>query len=198
MLRVGIDLDGVVVDTYGCVMEHYNDLYEKVDAPTVFPAHTNVAKYLVEHFGLTKEEAAERWGGDMNMVFSVSNEVTESIKYLNEIAKFAEIYYVSARPANEGVKQVTSDWLKANNAPYSENLVINQAKKDQVVKELEIDFFIEDAPHHILNLNQHDIDVLILNTGYNHLPELEGISRFEDWKSIHEFLQKQSSPVVSK
>ena len=188
-MKLGIDLDGIVVDTYRRVVEYYNKKYNKEINLNDFPSHTKVAKFLNEFYELEKNVATNQWKEDILEVFETSSAVFGAIDTLKSFHdEGIELFYISARPNLQGVQETTRDWLSKHKAPCRENLIINQETKLEVSRQLGISYFIEDAPHHITTLSEGGIKTICLSTNYNSQSVGDNVTRVNNWNEISEII----------
>ncbi|MFV8826466.1 5' nucleotidase, NT5C type [Alkalihalobacterium sp. APHAB7] len=189
-MKIGIDLDGVLVDTYKYVIDYYNQKYDSNFSLSDFPETTKVAQYLSNRYLFNQDMSEKIWKGDMPHVFSNASSINTSIECIQDLTSndIVEVFYVSARPNLVGVEAITSKWLTDNKLPFSNNLIINQTSKVKTAHELKLNYFIEDAPFHISTLAGSGIDVLVLDTPYNTSVNVENSTRFNSWEDILKFL----------
>ncbi|MGG0510578.1 hypothetical protein ABE078_24260 [Priestia megaterium] len=186
-MKIGIDLDGVLVDTYSTVLEYYKNKYSMESCPLIFPSHTKVTRYLSDILQIEEETAKEIWYSDMNHIFDISKSVTGAVDMINALTKNHQIYFISARPDLPGIMETTCRWLKKNSlSNFKDSLIINKESKFSIAEDLKLDFFIEDSPHQIQNLARNGVKVIIFNTRYNQEINPLNSYRVTSWNHINE------------
>ncbi|MEN3780829.1 5' nucleotidase, NT5C type [Priestia megaterium] len=166
-MKIGIDLDGVVVDTYRHTIKFYNSLFKSEIGIEEFPAHTKMVKYLIGTYSFEEEQAKKYWYDNMLQIFSEARPLEGATETINKLSQDHEVYFISAREDLPGVREVTERWLADNDIVVDNNLFLTQGSKGIFAKNMGIDLFIEDAPHHIKSLVHEGIEVFIMRTSYN-------------------------------
>ena len=189
-MKIGIDLDGVVVDTYRHTIKFYNSLFKSEIDIEEFPAHTKMVKYLIGTYSFKEEQAKKYWYDNMLQIFSEAKPLEGAAETINKLSQEHEVYFISAREDLPGVREVTEKWLADNNIVVDNNLFLTQGSKGILAKDMGIDLFIEDAPHHIKTLNDEGIPVIIMETKYNTIPELKNHQAVKGWGEVTSYVSQ--------
>lgn len=176
-MKLGIDIDGTIKHTHQAAIKVYNEelnMNVKEEEVTTF--------YLDEPFGLTDEEGKKMWRKLEGKIYTIGIPLEHASESLQQLSKEGhEIYFITARPGYNHIKDITIDWLKKHRFPYQDShLFMNAHKKGEVAKKLGIDLFFEDDPEHIRNLLSSGIHTVVMDMFYNkNCPE--SIPRISDW-----------------
>ena len=153
-MNIGFDLDGVL-----------------------YPWHESLHEYLVNYHGL--ELDFENFWKNYNRISSekVMRELVlirhlydnksilpEHVEMLNELSVNNTLFYITSRNEKE-LRHVTEKNLKRCNVPQRDNLFFSHNKAIEVSL-YEIDFFVDDLPHHIQRLLGYTTPILV-RTPYN-------------------------------
>lgn len=184
-MKIGIDLDGVVVDTYRHTIKFYNSLFRSEIGIEEFPAHTKMVKYLIGTYSFKEEQAKKYWYDNMLQIFSEAKPLEGAAETINKLSQDHEVYFISAREDLPGVREVTEKWLADNNIVVDNNLFLTQGPKGMLAKNMGIDLFIEDAPHHIETILNENIRVVIMETKYNMNINYDSCFFIKKWSGIY-------------
>ena len=173
-MKIGIDLDGVIVDTI-----------------------THVSLELSRHLGfyVSPNDVANRYGeiegaDDIFVKHGVEMLCTiapfdDTVRVINDLAIKHEIYFISARymlhyPA-------TLDWLTKHCLPC-ENVLFTEGKsKAEICKELGIEVFIEDSIRNAMELVQAGIKVILYESDYSIDVIDERLHRCSNWADVERY-----------
>jgi len=152
-MRIGFDIDGVL-----------------------YPWH----KYALNHlkrFNGEKISYDEFWSNPLEYYpDDVYGEIARIIEYYNQerltysiyerlykLSRNHEIFYVTSRPEN--CKEITKKWALESELPCLDNLYIAK-DKDPIIKDLHLDYYIEDLPKVVDKIKEHT-KVLLINQPWN-------------------------------
>ncbi len=182
--RVGIDLDGTVVDyIHGIaplIKEHYG----------LEPDFSKSALRIEEIFGLTeetrppgmREHLYENLHGFRNLP-PLEEDISEFAWELLFLGKRTETYIVTARRASETIISDTIDWLADHNFIYTD--VFFSEDKALLCELIGIDIMFEDEPQQIGQLINRNIPVVVRNQPWNSaVAEHPLIKRADSWKGM--------------
>lgn len=100
------------------------------------------------------------------------------------------IVFVSDR--KEHLREVTRAWLDALGFAECELVFTDRETylKREAARELSLEYVVEDAPHHSLDLAQQDFirRVFLLDKPYNQVIEHEKITRVSGWEEVLEYV----------
>ena len=187
-MRIGVDIDGVISDSYPVWLQELNLHYGKN-----LTVVTDYEMHLV--FDVPRD--------DMNNFFVVNVErllmmpkpvpgAKEGIETL--LREGHEVIYVTARTPQE--KDITLRWFTLNEIPHEHERVLFSGFKSKVdlVKQWGIEVFIEDYQVNAKAIAESGVPVLLLNASYNLDKQLQtGITRCQSWNEILEGMQQFKS-----
>lgn len=183
-MRIGVDLDDVIVEFSKTFLDFYNK-----KKSTRF-----------EYRGWTKYQFADSFGLDREGVNLVAEEFfnsnlfyeldffKDSKKCLNQLSKKNQLYIVTSRPIRHGEK--TKKFIEGNlpgvfnEIFYSDEVCKDHAQgKAEICKREQIEIIIEDNLEYALCCNQNKIKPIIFNRNWNK-EYSNGILRAGDWNQI--------------
>lgn len=184
---IGIDLDDVLLDFNQALCEYHNARYD--------PKYTwdNIRTYALENTWVcTREEVRRRI-----FEFYVTDEharalpVTGAQEALKRISRAHNCVVVTSRP--ETIRERTLEWCEKHFPGLFRDIhFTNQfgtniptAHKGEVCQRLGIEVYIEEAPHHALDVAQSGIPVLLYNVPWNQgVSPHPNVTRVYSWEDI--------------
>lgn len=180
-MRIGIDIDGVVADSYPAWLEELNRHYGK--NITVLEDYE---MHLV--FDVPFDDMNNYFVDNVEHLLSIPKPVRgarEGIESL--IQEGHDIIYITARRTEE--EEITLRWLEQYGIPHETVLFSGFKSKVDLVREWGIQAFVED---HVLNaegIAHIGVPVFLMTTSYNRDKALpENVTRCADWEGIKEGL----------
>lgn len=157
--RIGVDIDGVLADFTGHLIANF-----QIDNHTAFHWNDPVIKDLYEK---VKE--------DENFWISIPSLTSQ------EDMPFEPACYVTSRSID---KRITEKWLDKHGFPRAEVISIGHDKsKVEVVKNANIDIFIDDKWENFVELNNAGICCFLYDQPYNRKHDV-GFKRIKNLKEI--------------
>lgn len=189
-MNIAIDIDDTISETFETLLPYAQKytIEELKRQPNIEMKGTYKTHfYMVEMCKWSEEEAIKFW---LEHYAQILIDV-HCKKYAPEVIKKIKdggnkIYLVTARwkMPKEDTKQITIDWLKENNIEYDE-LIVDVQDKLKVLKEKNIDIFIDDSYENCKNVAENsDIKVYMMNSKVNEKLEHEKIQRVYSWPEI--------------
>jgi len=191
-VRIGVDIDGVVSDSYPYWLTELN-----------------------LHFGKNITVIDDY---DMHLVFDVSKDVMNDYFVCNAerllitpqpisgakegietlLREGHEVIYITARTNEE--KDVTVRWLTMCGIPHQHDRVLfaGARSKLEIVKQWGIEAFIEDYQVNAKLIAESGIPVFLLNASYNQEALPTGITRCHSWNEIIEGIHSVACKVHGK
>ncbi|SHE78306.1 hypothetical protein SAMN05444392_103128 [Seinonella peptonophila] len=186
VLRLGVDIDGTIVDTHRIAVELFNKKLDKnVRAEEV------VEFYLDQAYEMTPSEGKVMWRQLEGQIYEQGKPFPDAAEVLNQLQeKGHQIYYVTARPSLPEVKKVTKWWLQHYHFPYHDHRLIMDARnKSKVATKLQLDLCFEDAPDHLERYDRDGIPAVIIDATYNRdLPYQ--MDRIRNWNQVPSIINK--------
>lgn len=185
-MKIGIDIDGVLVDIarftvdYGTKFRYDNYIYTDVKDDEY-----DERKAL----GLSSQQAEKFWNTYLELYatkYPARNFASEVIKKLKQNH---EIYIITARnedglpPEIYGQMQnMVKQWLIDNEIEYNK-LIFTKGSKLPYCLENEIDVMIEDSPYNVEDISSK-VPVLCFDNPYNRKVSGENITRVYSWYDV--------------
>lgn len=198
-LTIGLDLDGTTGDFTDGLRNYMGKVSKLNIAPadwkTHFPDPADYAMWKGEGAWYTSREdflnhfqEAERKG-----IYRDIPVYPTASKVLHELRNYGfNIKAVTARGAE--FNEDTSEWMRKHNIPVS--ALLNPGTNKQTVPN--IDLYIDDAPHVVNQLLEHNKTVLVMNQSYNtkDIAEHDNAKRVSNWddnvvEAIFQLLDKR-------
>lgn len=176
-LKIGLDIDGVVADSFPVFVEELNKHYGK----TV----TKLDNYdMTKVYNVPWDDISKFFDDNMEYLFNAPKPMKGAVEGIKSLlAQGHEIIYVTAR--NCGAEErVTLKWMKKNKIPYNKILFVGAASKTFAVREQRIDVFVEDFMGNALEIAAIGVPVLLLDAPYNQGKLPNGVIRCKDWSDI--------------
>lgn len=152
-LKVSLDIDGVLTDLEESVIQFSKKYFGK----TVLPQ--TIDNWELTNTGLTRHE--------VKIMFSSGYFYKDSIpsKFVTNITDFLYENFIviikTFRP--EYLKSITINWLEKCGVKYHDIIFLQQDES----KALNVDFFIEDAPHIVTDFLANNVPGLVVSHLYN-------------------------------
>lgn len=194
-LRIGIDIDNVIADTYTVYLDKFNREF------TTDIAYEELIDfyYLEKRSGIRIERVKlflETILQDEKLQLSYKP-FTKAVKVIkNWLNNGFFIHYITARPSF--MRKITHQWLKKNGfigkntavhlfdseGDYKTDVEFKKALSEKLV----LDLFIEDAIEFVEKL---EIPVLLIDRPWNRAYNLsKKVTRVKDWEEIDQFVKK--------
>ena len=175
-MRIGLDLDGVVVDIIAPILPHLTDIVGR-------PVTTEDLTCFDLRECLNLNEAQMKrlrrlilWGE----LYSQAPPIDGAIEGIQRLANH-EIWFVTARPEN--TRQHTVEWLERYELPSSPLVLTEHGKK--IVGDMGFDLFVDDDVGTALGLAELGVSVLLFDHPWNQHPALPpNCHRVRGWPEV--------------
>lgn len=187
-LKIGLDIDGVIADSFPVFTEELNRKYGK-----------NVPQIDNYDFGKVYDVAWEEldcfFSQNMEYLYSTPEPVSGSVEsILSLVAAGHEIVYVTARKAG-AEEQVTIKWMEEKQIPYAERVFTGGDSKTLAVKEYGINVFVDDFISNSKEIASIGVPVLLLDAPYNQGKLPEGVIRCYSWNDVVSHIERFSCTI---
>lgn len=180
-MRIGIDIDGVVSDSYPVWLQELNLHYGK-NITVIDDYEMHLA------FNVPRDDMNNFFVGNVERLLMMPNPVSGAKEGIETLLKEGhEVFYVTARNPEE--KDITVRWFVKHKIPHENERVLFSGFKSKVdlIKQWKLEVFIEDYEVNANAIAEYGVPVLLLNASYNLGKQLrEGITRCQNWKGILE------------
>ena len=187
-MRIGIDIDGVLVDLERFVIDYGTKFCKENNLPiNIELGSYDESKML----NLTEEQTIEFWNKYIIYYASKYQAREFASEIVNKLKEEGhEIYIITARN-DYGVpreyqgkmKEIVSEWLKDNNIGYDKIIYTEGSKLPYCVGNY-IEVMIEDSPRNIEELSTK-IPVLCFDCKYNEKLEGDNVTRVYSWYDVY-------------
>ena len=194
-LKVGLDIDGVVSDSFPVFLKELNRYYGK-DVKEITNYDMSGA------FGVDWDDMSRFFCDHMEFLFSAPKPMKGAVEGINCLLEAGhEIIYVTARSCGAEEK-VTYRWFKNNNIYMKKAYFTGGATKKEVVRENAIDVFVDDVLTNAEEIASLGVPVLLMDSPYNQGELPQGVIRCYSWDdilwNIDEMLRSRSVKSISR
>lgn len=151
-MRIGVDLDDVLVDFMGEFTNICHDLFGKPEIGT------KAVDWEWSNFGLTQDQFDQAWTKVKSVYdFWTDLEVEDGVSKdrLSALAWQHELFFITARVASKGASvQWQSSWWVEHNIGILYPTVLVSYDKGPLAAALKLDYFIDDRPKNCLEIKQ--------------------------------------------
>jgi len=188
-LKIGLDIDGVVANSFPVFREELNRHYGK-----------NIEK--IDQYDMTKvydvawDELHNFFDQHMEYLFLKAEPMEGAVQTIGSwLDAGHEIVFITARKCG-AEETVTLKWLDNHRLPRDHVIFVGSTSKTFAVREFELDIFVEDFMGNALEIAAMGVPVLLLDAPYNVGKVPTGVTRCHNWKDlecyIREFEQKKA------
>ncbi|MHB1654259.1 MAG: 5' nucleotidase, NT5C type [Desulfitobacteriaceae bacterium] len=175
-MRIGVDIDGVIADSYPAWLKELNRHYGKnISVLEDYDMH------LV--FDVAWDDMNDFFVENVDHLLGIPQPVVgakEGIETL--IQEGHDIFYITARRPEE--EAITLDWLRRYNIPYETVLFSGFKSKVDLVQQWNMQAFIEDHLANAKDISGLGIPVFLLATSYNQGELSPQVTRCQNWSEI--------------
>lgn len=196
-MNIGIDIDDTISETFETLLP-YAQKYTIEDLKRESKVHMDGKLgnhfYIVYMNEWNEQEATDFWSkyyGEILRKLNIKTFASDVIKKLKEQGD--KIYLITARwdMPNDDIKGITLEWLKENKVEYDE-LIINASDKLNLVKEKNIDIFIDDSFKNCKAIAENtSTKVYMMNSRVNGELEHEKVRRVFSWPEIDDLINRR-------
>ena len=198
-MKIGIDIDDTISETFETLLP-YSQKYtiedlkkeSKIYIKDEYANHF----YIVYMNGWNEKEATDFWSkyyGEILKKVNIKKFASEVINKLKQEGH--KIYLITARwdIPNDNIQEITKQWLIENNVEYDE-LIINVSDKLKLVKEKNIDIFIDDSFNNCKNIAVNsNAKVYMMTSRVNGSFEDENIKRVYSWPEVYDLINREEN-----
>ena len=196
-MNIGIDIDDTISETFETLLP-YAQKYTIEDLKRESKVH--IDENIENHFYIVymnewdEQEAIDFWSKYYGEILRNLNIKTFASESINKLRKQGhKIYLITARwdMPNDNVKDITKKWLEQNDVKY-DKLIINAADKLKIVKENNIDIFIDDSFKNCKSIAENtSIKVYMMNSRVNGHLEHKKVRRVFSWPEIDDLINRR-------
>ena len=198
-MNIGIDIDDTISETFEALLPYsqkytIEDLKRKSNI-NINGNYTNHL-YIENANGWNDIETQNFWKkyyGDVLKEVNIKKFASEVINKLKKNGN--KIYLITARwdIPNISTKQITENWLIKNNVMY-DKLFMNASDKLQLVKENNIDLFIDDSYKNCKKVSENaNTKVYMMTSMVNKDLDDKTIKRVFSWPEIDDLISKEEN-----
>ena len=180
-MNIGIDIDDTISKSIEKT-EEYAKEYTETILKRDFKINYKEIDFL-KRYNWTIEEDNEFLKEYYKKILQNAELKEDANKVIEILHKTNKIYIITAR--EDEVKEITLKWLERNNIIY-DKIFFKQIDKKDIVKDLEIDVFIDDSFENCVSVAKDGTKTFIVDTKINQGLEDDNISRVYSWNEIYE------------
>ena len=183
-MRIGIDVDDTITNTWEDIMPGFSKVFnipiEELKNSTPYYRALKEDISLDEYFDKILPLLDE-----MIPKVSLKDNVKEVIDKLYELGH--HVIFITARGrGHTNPYEDTKNYLDRHHIKY-DKIVVNAEGKDVPCKEEKIDVFIDDSIKHCTLVKKLGIEVIMLDTYYNH--DAKEFKHCKNWNEIYDYLK---------
>lgn len=176
-LKIGLDIDGVVADSFSVFLrelnKHYGKDFTKID-------NYNMAKL----YDVAGDDLSNFFTVNMEYLYTAPKPMEGAVETIHSWLEAGhEIIFITARRCG-AEEEVTLKWFEQNGIPGNKIIFVGGASKTFAVKENGIDIFVEDFMTNALEIAVLGVPVLLLDSPYNQGKLPKGVTRCYNWQEI--------------
>ncbi len=180
-LRIGLDIDGVVADSFPVFRRELNKHYNK-----------EIAEFrdydMSKVYNVAWDDMSRFFDDHMEYLFSTPKPMEGAVETIHTwLKKGYEIIFVTARKCG-AEEAVTIKWFDDNGIPRDKAIFVGGASKTFAIREFNIDVFVEDFMANALEIAAAGIPVLLLDAPYNQGIIPKGVQRCYNWQDIRRYI----------
>lgn len=193
-LNICVDIDGTMTEPYYW-LESANKWFKTNVTPE------DVTEYDIHRvLNIKRSEYLEFYDELGETIHRNAAPRHHASKVLTQLAKFHNIYYVTAR--EERMKTVSIEWFKTHNMPAAPLYLLGSHHKAEQAKALGCDLFIEDKFENAIELAMAEVKVLLIDCTYNRFATILDTERVFDWLEIEKkkinYMTTEHNTIVKK
>ena len=191
-MKIGIDIDDTISNTYDVIFNYaqkytIEELKREINISNKKGYYDH--NYTESIHGWNKVESVMLWEKYYKEMLHKVRPKTFAKEYLNKIAEDYEIYLITARFDIPGldVKKITEEWLSNYEIPYVK-LITNANNKAKIIKENEIELFIDDSFNNCRAVSDIGIKTYLMDSRPNSNIDLseENFERVFSWPHLYQ------------
>lgn len=192
-MNIGIDIDDTIAKT-----SEQTDIYAKEYTENVLKRKFEFRKIEIldpmwaRHlYGWSDEEDKNFWNLYYEKVMENVKPKHDAIEIINELSKENNIIIITARWDRESgiISEITKKWIEKYNINY-DKLFIGHLDKRDIVKENDIELFIDDSFKTCKKISEIGVRTFIMNSRINKEMEDDKLGRVFSWKEIAEKIKE--------
>ena len=176
-MRIGIDIDGVIANTFPLLVQELNNFFDK-DL-----SYDDIVSYdLAKLYNVNQEQLKEFAQAKRNLLYDGPLPVPYAVDCINNWRDKAYVALISAR--FEMAREPTQKWLERYNFYWNELILLGSHDKADTCVQMKLDIFIEDNLNNALQVSSRGIPVILLDAPYNRAPLSDQVRRVQSWSQI--------------
>lgn len=186
-MRLGFDIDEVVTDITGSMLEFMYNEYKITRSISVFDKYgIGECRYVFED-GMNEEIGKQLWRlVQSNKFLSGLRPVCGAVDSINTLhSQGHEVHFITSRPDKN--KDVTYEWFDKYKIHYDNIVVTNGVSKGDTVNNLELEIFVDDHGDYlddILDVNKIKTKLFLLDKPWNVWYNNRKVKRVLNWNQI--------------
>ncbi|MGI6450460.1 MAG: 5' nucleotidase, NT5C type [Desulfitobacteriia bacterium] len=176
-LKIGLDIDGVVANSFPVFLRELNKHYGKNLA--------QIDNYkMTELYEVSEDDLGAFFNENVEYLYSAPEPIAGALASIEAWFQAGhEIIFITARKL--GIEErVTRKWFQKYGLPDEKIIFVGGASKTFAVKEYRLDVFVEDFMSNVLEIAALGVPVLLLDAPYNQGKLPVGVTRCYNWEDI--------------
>lgn len=190
-IKIGIDLDAVLVDIITPLLTYINRRHNKCVIQTELTGYEFNVYFGVDNDTITND-VRDFYKSDC---FNTLSPISGAVDGVTKLKKHNQLYIVTARP--KYLENKTTDWVtKHFGDAFKEIYFTGQAlgnkkvTKGEICKDVGIDVLIDDHLDHCIDCVKYGVRAIVLDYSWNRTPIKYDIVRAKNWNDIVEIIER--------
>lgn len=183
-MRIGVDIDGVVSDSYPAWLGELNQHFGK---------NITILKDYEMHlvFDVPEDTMNHFFVQNIERLFEIPHPMKGAKMGIESLLQDGhEVIYVTARSPEE--EEYTVRWMKEHGIAHEKILFTGHKSKVDFVKKWKLELFVEDYMVNAKAIAELGIPTLLLDASYNQGNLPQGVIRCKSWQEILKEIQEIS------
>lgn len=187
-MRIGVDFDDILGDCNSALLKWHNKTHG-----TCYQYEDICVFDFAQVWGVSPQEAMGRFAA---FIESPEHYMMQPVKHAREsieiLEQHADLFVVTGR--QENTDSITREWLERHFPNKFRDVIFTNhfggtveqkvESKGDVCSRLELDVFVDDAPHHAESIAITHTRILLLDAPWNREPMHPKIERVYSWQEI--------------
>ena len=184
-MKFGFDIDDTLIDLRRHGFRIYKEKLNSDVCESEFDELSTVEIHSL--FNMSSEQGKNMWASSMEDIYFTDCPLfPDALQTLQTLkSEGHDIYYVTSRPKHYCPR--TKAWMKANGFPVDDEKFfcgMEDHEKIDIIKNLELDYYIDDKPAVLETLADVSTKVLLKHQSYNSTLTLPRLMNWCDFKKL--------------
>lgn len=183
-MRVGIDIDDTITNTWDYLMPYYEKIFKVDNIKDKQPYYRSLNNSMsLDEYNVVMQKVHDK----IDNRIPIRKDAIEIINKLHDEGHY--ICFITARGMEHmNLIEDTIRYLFDCHIPF-DKLYVSANDKGIVCQNEKIDLFIDDSCKHLKQVSKYGIEVLMIDKNYN--KDVKDFRRVKDWYQIYEYIKRK-------